>query len=187
MNKTIDINNLLLAVIFSSLGIVLPVLFHLVGMGSVFLPMFIPLAIGAYFMTPSNALLAGFFTPLLSALLTGMPPFYPPMAFIMMIELTFFCLVISLLNKKTSMPMLVILAIAVIIDRAILIALYSFILPMFNISFKLYTLYDILKSFPGIILMFILVPVLVPAAQRILSSKTLTPYEYSDNDEKEIK
>ena len=63
MHETIDINNLILAVIFSAFGVLVPVLFHMVGLGSIFLPMFIPLAAGAFFLSPVNALILGIFSP----------------------------------------------------------------------------------------------------------------------------
>jgi len=182
VNDTIDIQNILLAVIFSALGIIIPMILHLFGLGSVFLPMFLPLAVGGFLLSPRNALLVGFVTPLLSALLTGMPPFYPPIAIVMAVELAMFCFVISILRNKTALPLVVILTVAVVVDRIFLLLLYSVIMPLFQISFKAFALYDLLKSFPGIILIFILVPIMVPSAQKILKNNSLQIYELTGND-----
>jgi hypothetical protein len=151
-------------------------LFHLLGLGSIFLPMYIPLAIGSYLMNRTNAAMTGFFTPLISAALTGMPPFYPPVAFIMMLQLTVFCLLISLLKGRFRNPLLA-FAPAIIADRLILAGLNFLILPLFALKPMLLTGYDLLKGLPGIILMLILIPLIVPQCRKIATSMTLAPYE----------
>lgn len=182
MNKVINTEEVTIAVIFSALGIIIPILFHLIGLGSVFLPMFLPLAAGAFLMSPGYALLAGSMTPLFSALLTGMPPFYPPVAFLMMIELGAFCFTISMLKRKTSLHNTAVLAIAVLIERGIMIALYYGIMPLFGINFGLFTAYALIKGLPGIILMFIIIPLFVPAASAVIEKKRLRLYELSDEE-----
>ena len=119
------ITQIIIAAITAACAVVIPVLFHLVGLGSIFLPMFLPLSIGAYFLTPFFALLTGTIAPLTSSLLTGMPPLYPPIAIIMMIELSLFCLIISLLKHKTNFKNYVIIIIAIICDRIVLYVLYK--------------------------------------------------------------
>jgi hypothetical protein len=176
MINRVDIHNLLIAVIFTVLGITIPMLFHLLGLGSIFLPMYIPLAIGSYLMNRTNAAMTGFFTPLISAALTGMPPFYPPVAFIMMLQLTVFCLLISLLKGRFRNPLLA-FAPAIIADRLILAGLNFLILPLFALKPMLLTGYDLLKGLPGIILMLILIPLIVPQCRKIATSMTLAPYE----------
>ncbi len=70
-----------------ALCLVLPWLFHAVGLGPVFLPMHIPVLVtGALFGTGSG-LAVGLLAPLLSALLTGSPPTAPPVAQLMTAEL----------------------------------------------------------------------------------------------------
>ncbi len=137
-----------MAVIFSGLGIAVPLLFHALGLGSMFLPMYLPLAIGAFLLSRVNALIAGFFTPLISALLTGMPPFYPPVAFIMMLQLAVFCFAISLMTHRFKFGVVVSLAVAVLLDRLLLIALFYLVYPLFSIDSRIITLYDLLKSLP---------------------------------------
>ena len=63
---------------FIALGLILPMLFHLAGgMGVVFLPMHLPVLLAGFFLGPRFGLLVGIITPLLSSLLTGMPPLLP--------------------------------------------------------------------------------------------------------------
>lgn len=75
-----------LAGLFLAAALVLPVFFHALGLGSAFMPMFYPLALAGFLVAAPLAMITGVSAPLLSALLTGMPPFYPPIAFIMTAE-----------------------------------------------------------------------------------------------------
>ncbi len=178
MTDRIDINSLLVSVIFTILGITMPMLFHLLGLGSVFLPMYLPLAVGSFLMNRSYAAMAGFFTPLISSGITGMPPFYPPMAFIMMVQLSVFCLFISHFSNK-GRNFYTALIPAILVDRIILAVINFFILPLFSLNPVLVTLHDLLKGFPGIILMIITVPLAVPQCRKIISLITYIPYEKS--------
>jgi hypothetical protein len=177
MHNNIEINNLVIAVLFTALGIAVPILFHLVGLGSVFLPMYLPLIIGAFLLTGVNALLMGIFTPLISALLTGMPPFYPPIVFIMSVQLGVVCFFISYVTHRFKVNILITLALAIAIDRMLLIVFYYMIIPLFHINFGLYTAYDLLKGIPGIILILVLVPLLVPRALAVINRYSLRLYE----------
>jgi hypothetical protein len=185
MHERIDVNNLLLAALFSALGVAIPLLFHLVGMGSVFLPMYIPLAIGAFMLGRGNAAMAGFFTPLASAVLTGMPPFYPPVAAIMMVQLCAFCFTISFLSHRAGAGLFAALAAAVLVDRALLALLNFLVLPSLSLSPVLVTAYDMLKALPGIILLFLVVPAAVPQCIKIIGRHSLRPYGHGRGGEHE--
>ncbi len=179
MHEQINIHNLTLAVVFSALGMVLPPLFHLLGLGSMFMPMYIPLAIGSFMLTARNALMIGMLTPLLSALITGMPPFYPPVAFLMMAQLGVFCTAISLLRHRLRVPVLPALLAAIALDRAVMVTAYYFVAPLFSVSFGVLSAYDLLKSTPGILIMIVLVPVAVPRAVALIQRRSLRLYEHT--------
>jgi len=85
---------LALAALFCALGITVPILFHVVGLGRTFLPMHLPVLIGAIALRPRMAILVGVLTPWASMLLTGMPPL--PMAVIMCVELAALAATVSL-------------------------------------------------------------------------------------------
>lgn len=168
MHEEFTITQMIISAITAACAVVLPMLFHLLGLGSIFLPMFIPLSIGAYFLSPAYAFLTGVIAPLTSTLLTGMPPFYPPIAIIMIIELSMFCFVISLLKHHFCLNNYLIIVFAIIFDRIILYLLYAVILPYFTISFTIFSIYDLLKSFPGIILLILITPPAVNGLKIIL-------------------
>lgn len=77
---------LALAALFCALGITVPMLFHVVGLGRTFLPMHLPVLLAAIVLRPPMAVLVGMLTPWASMLLTGMPPL--PIAVVMCVELS---------------------------------------------------------------------------------------------------
>lgn len=61
-----------------ALGILLPQVFHFTGLpqtGSIFLPMHIPIFLTGFLLGPWYGLVMGVLTPVVSSLITGMPPF----------------------------------------------------------------------------------------------------------------
>ncbi len=168
MNKEDQINQLIIAAITTASAVFVPILFHLLGLGSIFLPMFIPLSIGSFFMNPVVALCTGAIAPISSSLLTSMPPLYPPIALIMLVELSLFCYVISLLKHTFNVNTYVTMIIAILFDRIILYILYACIMPHFKISFVLFSIYDLFKSFPGIILLLTITPVAVNGIDTVI-------------------
>jgi hypothetical protein len=181
---------MLVAVLVTVLGVAVPNLFHILGLGAVFLPMYLPLALGAFILSRRNALMAGVFTPLISALMTGMPPWYPPIAFMMSAQMGFLCLYISVVtharrNRNRHLSPAGILAILVpglLLERMMLFLLYSAVLPLFGIQASLFSAYDIVKGLPGVLLLCAVVPFAVPRCVAILSRYSLRLYE-----DKEIK
>ena len=89
---------MILSGLFIALGVIVPILFHMVGLGSFMLPMFWPLCLGAFMLSPAFAILIGILTPLISMLLTGMPP--APVSYLMAPELAVACGLISMLKYK---------------------------------------------------------------------------------------
>jgi len=62
--------------VMGAAGLLLPVIFHIVHLGHVFMPMYLPLVTCAFFTRPLPAMLTAIVVPILSGALTGMPPFY---------------------------------------------------------------------------------------------------------------
>jgi hypothetical protein len=70
----------------AALALVLPVVFHATGLGSKFLPMLLPLLLNGFLVPFRWAVGTGLAVPLISALAMGMPPLYPPAAFVLAVE-----------------------------------------------------------------------------------------------------
>jgi len=93
--------SLVLSALFLALGVLIPyVTGHAFGLeGKIFLPMHWPILLAALFLSWPWALAVGVMTPLLSALLTGMPAVAPmPMLQIMLAELPVYALTASLMR-----------------------------------------------------------------------------------------
>ncbi len=164
--------DLLPAAVFSVLGIVFPVLFHLAGAGQVFLPMYLPVSAGAFLLRPVTAVMTGFCVPLVSSVLTGMPVMYPPVAPMMSVQLAVLCFIISFLRRRTGLPFPVISGTALLAERLVQFFLFSAVMPWFAVSYKIFTFYENIKSLPGIILMVTAVPAAALAGEKFLSKRS---------------
>ncbi len=77
-----------LAGLFGALAMALPLAFHAVpGAGPIWQPMYLPLLALGLLVSWETALVAGALVPMVSALVTGMPPLVPPVALLMAAEL----------------------------------------------------------------------------------------------------
>jgi len=72
--------------LWGALALFLPLLLHPFGLGVHLMPMFLPLLIAACTLRLSTALILAVAIPLLSGAATGMPPLYPPVALLMVLE-----------------------------------------------------------------------------------------------------
>jgi hypothetical protein len=128
-----------------------------------------------------NALMAGLFTPLASALITGMPPLYPPIAFMMSLQLGLACLGISwLAHRRADVSRAGVLGIvlaALLFDRALLVGIYALVFPLLGLDAGFYGLYDAAKGLPGVILICLAAPAAVPKGVEILRRHSLRLYE----------
>lgn len=81
-----DLRSMVLSAVMAALALTLPVAFHAVGLGSRFLPMLLPLLINGFLSSAGWAVFTGLWAPVISALVTGMPPLYPPVAIVVALE-----------------------------------------------------------------------------------------------------
>lgn len=160
--------NLVMGSFFLALGLMLPYFFHFIGMsGTIFLPMHIPVLLCGFILGGRYGFIVGLLTPLLNALLTGMPPLYP-IAISMALELAAYGFVAGYLYKNKKVQITLSLISAMLLGRAVFgIANYllltlggkKFVLKMFLTS-------AFVKSIWGIIIQLILVPIIVKAIEK---------------------
>lgn len=145
--------------VFGAFALLLPVVFHLFHLGHVFMPMYLPLVSLAFFVDPLPAAATALVTPLLSGAVTGMPPFYPPIALFMALELAAMAATIAWLHRTwPTLDEWLILVPVLLAGRLLYVGLvYAFsafiALPagfMAGISF--------LSGWPGLLLMIAVVP-----------------------------
>lgn len=170
-----------LAALFAALGLIFPVFFHLVGLGSTFLPMFLPILMGSLLLPLQLALSIAIVTPLLSFLFTGMPPLYPPILPVMTTELVLIGAIGSFLffHKKASLWLT--LVIAVLADRVLLFVFVYLLAPLFGLPEKAFSLAAVLHGIPGIILIF----TVIPLTFRFLEEKYPQIFRQAFTEEKE--
>lgn len=163
--------------LFIAVGVILPQVFHMIGAGNVFLPMHIPVLLCGFFVGWSYALAVGALTPLLSFLVTGMPPI--PMLYIMMFELSAYGALVSLLRSKLKaneiLKVYASLAGAMVGGR-IVACLVTFLLSsVFGLgkfsTFLAWITTIVAPGLPGIALQLLFIPAIVLALWKIVGER----------------
>ncbi|HPG38107.1 MAG TPA: ECF transporter S component [bacterium] len=154
-------NQMTLSAMFIALGVLLPIVFHSIGLGSIFLPMFWPVAAAAFFLPVSFAALVGILTPLVSFLFTGMPPLSPPILYIMIFELLALSLITSLLYTRTRWGIVWPLVAGLLCSRIVLFFMVIPLASVLGLPPQLASAAYILKGLPGIILIIIVSSLLI--------------------------
>lgn len=164
--KKSSTQRLVLAGLLTAVGIALPVAFHALSLsGSIFLPMHIPVLLCGLICGWKYGLAAGAVVPLLSSILTGMPPLYP-VATAMAFELATYGAVIGLASKKTNT--FVALIIAMLSGRAVLGVSNVVLLSLSGKSYAWSAFISgaFVTALPGIIIQLILIPLIYAAVQK---------------------
>lgn len=162
MNKT---KKLTLAAMCLALGIILPQAFHAVpNLGTIILPMHIPVLISGFICGPLYGLLIGLITPFISHILFGMPQVM--MLTQMIIELGIYGFMTGILNKyvKNNNELLknyIVLIISMIIGRIIKGISNALFFSVGSYSLSLWITTTFVKGIPGIIIQLILIPIIV--------------------------
>jgi hypothetical protein len=145
--------------LFGAAGLLLPVLFHLVHLGHIFMPMYLPLAAVGFFVSPLPAAATGFVTPLLSGAVTGMPPFYPPVAVFMALELAAMAGLISFIrSRRPEWNEYLILVPVLLFGRVLYVGFVYIFSLIIQLPAGFMAGLSFLSGWPGIILMVVVVP-----------------------------
>jgi len=148
--------------VFGAAALLLPVFFHVLQLGRLFMPMYLPLVALAFFVRPRAAAATSLVAPILSGALTGMPPFYPPIAVLMSLELGLTALVLSALNLRfpRANPWLL-LAPVLLAGRFLYVALVYGFARIVELPATFVAGASLLSGWPGVVLMLIVIPPLV--------------------------
>ncbi|MBQ3420218.1 MAG: ECF transporter S component, partial [Romboutsia sp.] len=128
---------------------------------NVFSPMHLPVMIGGFILGPSYGAMIGFITPVLSSVLTGMPPLMPIMP-LMALELLGYGFMSGLLFKKTKkiyMSLIISKGFGRLCSMVGAFILSATFAP--QISPIPYVVSGIVNGFPGIAIQLIVIPILV--------------------------
>lgn len=153
--------------LFGAAALLLPALFHLLHLGRVFMPMYLPLVMLAFFVRPLPAGVTALLTPVLSAAMTGMPPFFPPTAPWMALELglmaTFIAAVVA---RWPGCNEWLVLVPAVLAGRVLQVGLVYVTSLVIELPAKLLAGLSVLAGWPGVALMVAVVPPVVRMCKR---------------------
>ena len=162
-----DLRQIPLAALFAAMSVILPQFFHLLGLGAMFLPMFLTVMLGSMLLSRRFAFSVAIISPLVSWMLTGMPPLAPPVLPVMLIELIAISLLISTIRVHLHKPVWLALLIGIVVDRLLLFAIVTIIAPLFGFTHPLFSIALVMSGIPGIILQIITIPL----AMRFIQQK----------------
>lgn len=157
MDRT-ELRQIPLTALFAALGVVLPPIFHVFGLGSTFLPMFLPVMLGSMLLSWKFALVLASFAPMTSWLLTGMPPLVPPILPLMVAELILLAIICSVLHMHLHRSVWFTLLIAIIMDRLLLFIMVTFVAGWMNLDPAVFSIALVVSGLPGIVLQLLVIP-----------------------------
>jgi hypothetical protein len=153
--------------LFGAAALLLPVVFHLFHLGYVFMPMYLPLVVLAFLVRPLPAALTAAITPLLSAAVTGMPPFYPPIAVFMAVELGAMAVFIARVCARWPLANAwLVLPTALVLGRLVYIGLVYGFAQVMAVPAGLWAWASLVSGWPGMLLMLATVPAIVRIVRR---------------------
>ena len=152
---------------FCALGILTPIVFHMMGLGKLFLPMHIPILVAGAVLSFPVGISVAILTPFLSMLLTGMPPF--PYAILMCFELMALSGA-AFLFTRTRIPLLLALAFAILIRCAVTWVITFQFSRLLGLPPHITGCISIISGFPGIILQLIIAPAAILSIRSRLAS-----------------
>jgi hypothetical protein len=155
------VKNLTLSALFIALGVLIPILFHGLGLGSVFLPMFWPVATCPFFVPVSYAVAVGALTPLVSTLITSMPPLSPPVLPKMVVELIVLAGLTAWLYRKTNWGVFWLILIGLIASRMMNFFISAALAPILGLPSMWVALASTAKGMLGTFIILILIPLFI--------------------------
>lgn len=176
--KSSSTKKLVLSAMFLALALLLPFLTgQIPEIGSMLLPMHIPVLLCGFFCGAPYGLAVGVLSPLLRSVLFGMPPMFP-FAIAMAFELAVYGLMTGVLYKRfpKKIPYIYLtLVISMIAGRivwgAVSFALYGLSGTAFTM--EIFMAGAILKAMPGIAIQLVLIPILVMVLDKHLKKGSL--------------
>jgi niacin transporter len=156
--------------LYLAIAIVLPIIFHQFGIaGRIFLPMHIPVLICGFVVGAWPGVIVGLMAPILSHLLTSMPPAYAVP--LMSLELPLYGLTAGLTYKNWQLNIYLSLILSMIMGRLVF-ALGLLILGLFMaLPYGPIQFFAaggaVMTGIPGIIVQLIIIPPLVTSIKRV--------------------
>lgn len=168
--KKNSVKNLIITAMCIALGIILPMAMHTIpNAGRVFLPMHIPVLICGLACGWKYGLVCGIMTPLLSSVMTGMPPaaILPGMLCELAVYGLMTGLIINVVNTKSRyLDLYISLITSMVVGRAVMGVLNAFIFQAGNYAFKMWITGAFVTAVPGIVIQLLLIPTIIFALEK---------------------
>lgn len=150
-----------------ALGLVFPIVFHMIGAGPAFLPMHFPVLLCGLLFGWQYGAVCGLIVPLLSSLLTGMPPIFPT-APAMMLELCAYGALTGIFYLALQWNIYPALLAAMLGGRIVSGLANAMLLQMADkpYGFSAFVSGAFVTALPGILLQIILIPALILALKK---------------------
>ena len=158
---------------FVAAGVLIPYMFHIIGgstMGKVFLPMHIPVLVGAILLGSFYGVLIGSLSVVIGFLI-GMPSM--PLAFFMFFVLITYGFVAGYLGYKLKINIYLTLIIAMVCGRLASFLLMVCSIHIFSLSLPMQfgTWSYITTGLPGVVIQILLIPYLVQQLKKIIKDE----------------
>ena len=160
-----SLRRLILNALVLALALALPQAFHAVGLGSRFLPLLVPLLVNGFLSPLRWAALTGALAPVVSAVATGMPPLYPPVALVVSAEGAVLGGVAALLYRAFGGRVWPALIAAVICGRGVAFLLSAWIAKPLGLPPVMAGAALLAQGIPGVALELAVTPLVVRAAR----------------------
>lgn len=159
--------NLVFTALCIAIGLLLPSVFHLFGAGSQLLPMHLPVLLCGFLCGVPYGAFCGLVTPLLSSLLTQMPPLFPT-APAMMLELCTYGALTGLFYQKLRRNVYPSLIAAMLGGRIVSGLANAAFMGMSGAAygFEMFLTASFVTALPGILIQIVVLPLLVLALQK---------------------
>jgi len=174
--KDLYIRDMIWGGVWGALALFLPLLFHPFGLGSHLMPMFLPLLIAGCTLHLRTILILSVSVPLISSVFTGMPPLYPPIAFMVILEVLTMNLWLFWAYRKNRWNIYFSLIIAFILQRGVRVVFILIAQEMINLPGSWLLIPALLWGLPGVVLQTALIPWILPKIrERSETSETVKP------------
>ncbi len=163
--KKSTLREMIMSGLFIALGLVFPMVFHLFGqgLGKSFLPMHIPVLLAGFILSLPFAVAVGALTPLLSALLTGMPPMFPVLPY-MAFELMVYAASANMMSRKLKLNTYLSLIISMVAGRIAAGIIVWGMVGIFGVKLPgplAFIVSTVTVGIPGIIIQLVFIPPII--------------------------
>lgn len=181
--NNIKTNRIVLSGMLAAVGVLLPfITAHAFGVpGTILLPMHIPVFLTGLLCGPLYGAIGGIMIPVMSSLITGMPPAFPMLP-IMAGELFTYGIISGILYRRLKFSIYPSLLISMLCGRVVYGLIFAALLFVSGGKLKALSVPGaLLQGIPGIIVQLVLLPVIVTAVNKYFTNAVKSEHQADDD------